>query len=267
MKYAGYEKNLSDILKRHDPLAIAFSGGLDSTLLAKFADSILKRVLLVHVASPLTKEKETLAAEKWAKENKIELVILRMDPLKNKKVRMNPEDRCYHCKKAIFSKVLSIVENAGIKSLADGTNKDDFSDFRPGMKAADELGVIHPLAEAGLGKNEIRNLSKKLGIKDWKKPAAACLATRIPFGTALDLKTLEKIEECENLLEKIGLRSSRVRVFGNFAVMETDPANFQLVLKNKATVLKTFKECGFNRILLDIEGYRTGSLNNPMRLK
>jgi len=262
-KLLDYERNLSEILKKNDPLAIAFSGGLDSTLLAKFADSILNRVLLVHVSSPLTKKKETLNAVKWAKENKIELVTLSIDPLKNKKVRRNPEDRCYHCKKVIFKKVLSVAKNAGIKSLADGTNKDDFGDFRPGMKAAGELGVIHPLAEAGLGKKEIRILSKKLGITDWKKPAAACLATRIPYGTALDIKTLDRIEACENLLEEIGIRSSRVRAFGDFAVIETAPSDFHFALKNKASIIKTFKKCGFRRILLDVEGYRTGSLNHP----
>lgn len=261
---------LHDIIDSLGKVAIAFSGGVDSTFLVKVAHERLGgKVTAVTVDSPFISPDEIAAARAFTAEEKINHIILSINIFKNKFVISNPSDRCYHCKLDVFSSIREFAESKGISHVADGSNHDDRDDFRPGMRALHELKVRSPLLEAGFTKDEIREAARGMGLSIWDKPANPCLATRIPCGTAITREMLETIYRAEQYLHDQGLRSVRVRHHGNLARIEV-PADDRKLFLDVALSMKIaekFKSLGFIYITLDIEGYRRGSMYERIKEK
>lgn len=258
------EQKLKEELSKYDSLAIAVSGGADSTFLATFATKIFPRekLLPVHAILPFSPKRETKLVKQWAKDNDIDLKVMELDILQKDDVRKNDRRRCYYCKTAIMTNLISEVRKLGIETIADGTVLDDFGDYRPGLEATGELGIVHPLADAGFNKKVTRVLARRYGLPNWRMPASACLASRIPYDTPLDKKTLAAIGEAEDFITEIGFPGCRVRVMENMtACIEVNPIYLQLLMKKRRDIVEQLKKLGFKRVTLDIEGYRRGSLN------
>ncbi len=257
---------LKNILKEMDSALIAFSGGADSAFLLKIAKEQLgKNAVAVTASSPFHPEWETNNAIKFAKNLGVRHILIEGNELKVAEIRKNPLNRCYYCKKKRFIRLLKLAKKMKIKHVCDGTNTDDFNDYRPGMKACEELHIRHPLVEAGFSKREIRSCSKKLGLLTWNKPTNSCLATRIPFKQKIESELLQMIEEAEIILGSLIKGQYRVRIHGKSARIETEKRYFTKVVKNKDSICRRFRELGFVSVSLDLDGYRTGSMN-PRKL-
>jgi len=256
-------QRLQKTLSGYDRMAIAFSGGVDSTLLAYAARLALgtERVLLVHLDTPLNPPAETAAAQDWARQYGMTLTMIRLDPRSCPEVRHNDPRRCYFCKRQIMAAVREAANRAGIAVIADGANRDDLNDYRPGMQAAEEAGVRHPLIEAGLNKAAIRRLARQWRLTNWNAPAAACLASRIRYGTELDDDLLQRIAAAETYLTARGFRGCRVRDHNGHADLEVAPMQFPRLLKLRVAVVKTLKALGFQAVSFNLEGYRQGAMN------
>lgn len=258
---AKYNK-LVDNLKKRKSLAIAYSGGVDSTFLLKTAGNVLgNKVVAYTIKTPYIPRWEVDEAVDIAKDFGVTHKIIDMpfpESIKN-----NPQERCYLCKKMLFARLLEEARAEGIEFVAEGTNADDTDDYRPGLKALEELQVISPLLEAGITKEEIRILSKEMGLPTWDKPAYACLLTRIPYDTKITHDTLRMIEEGEKFLAAQGFRGTRVRVHNDIARIETRSEWFMQIMDDGKieSIVKEFKNIGFKYITLDMEGYRTGCFN------
>jgi len=264
VKLKDAEQKLIDVLHKYESLVIAVSGGADSTFLATFAKKIFpeNKILAVHALLPFSPKNETALVKKWAKSLKINFKILSLDILNEKNVRKNDRRRCYYCKKTIMQNLICEVRKLGFTNIADGTVIDDFGDYRPGLEATAELGIIHPLADAGFNKKITRTMARRLGLENWHMPASACLASRIPFDTPLDKKTLDAVGDAEKYVTEIGFAGCRVRVMADMqACIEVNPLHLRLLLKKRNIIIQKLKKLGFKRISLDIEGYRRGSLN------
>ncbi|MEA2011895.1 MAG: ATP-dependent sacrificial sulfur transferase LarE [Verrucomicrobiota bacterium] len=254
------ENRLKDFLKSYSSIVVAFSGGMDSMLLgAVINDMPETKLLAVHIASVFTPAAETADAVAWAEKFNVELIILNVDILSNSDVKKNPLNRCYYCKYNLMSQILKIASKRGFSVVVDGTNVDDFGDFRPGLKATEELGIIHPLAEVGFSKQDIYELGEKYNL-DFKF-SSACLASRIPYGTVLCSEELGKVERTEELMKSMGFKGHRVRNLGNTANIEVRSNQFDLLLTKRLELIEILQENGFQKIYLDLQGYRTGSLN------
>jgi uncharacterized protein len=249
-------------------LLVAFSGGVDSSLVlasalrARGADA----VVAVTVTSPFHPASELELARRTAAILGARHVVLELDPLSDPELRANPPDRCYRCKRMVFMAMRDLARDEGLDSLVDGSNADDDGDYRPGRRALEELGVRSPLREAGLGKPEIRELARALGIPAWDRPAQACLASRIPYGTELTTDVLRRVERAEQLVLALGLRTVRVRDHGDVARIEVDPDALACVVEPaaRASVVAELKHLGYRYVTLDLEGYRTGSMNEVL---
>src|SRR3989338_7481518 len=259
-------KKLKEILKGLESVVVAYSGGLDSTFLLKVALDTLGRgrVLAVTARSETYPESEYRCAVRMAKELKKRNETIDTKELEIKNFRKNPVNRCYYCKSELFRRLKEMARDNGIKHVVDGANHDDLKDIRYGMKAARELGVRSPLLEAGIGKALIRRSSYSLGLATWSKPSFACLASRIPFGRKIDETTLVRVGRAEEYIRRLGLGQVRLRVHKNVARMEVDLSDFGRVIKSKRQIVKFLKGLGFTYITLDLEGYRTGSMNEPL---
>ncbi len=254
---------LKSILRGYGKVAVAYSGGVDSTFLLKVAhDELGGNAIAITSRSLLNLESDFLASEKWAKEEGISQLVVRANELEFPGFAQNPPDRCYICKKALFAEVKHVAANALPGSVVvDGSNLDDLSDYRPGTKALKELEVKSPLLEAGLTKEEIRAYSHELGLPTWDKPSAACLASRFPYGDTITAEGLERVAKAEEILHAAGFGYVRVRVHGEIARIEVPPTQILELARQREEVVPKLKALGFAYVALDLEGYRTGSLN------
>ena len=256
------QKELENQLKSLGSAAVAFSAGVDSTYLLRVASEVLgKNLLAITAKAPCFPMRETQRAIDFCKKENIRLIVFDFNPFETEGYSNNPENRCYICKKALFSQIISIAKENGITNIIEGTNLDDLSDYRPGRKALEELNIISPLLESKLTKNEIRILSEELGLETYDQPSFACLSTRIPYGEEITEKKLLTIEKAENKLSELGFKQYRVRHHGTVARIEINEEDLEKALKEKEIIIHHFKSLGFKYITLDLEGFRSGSMN------
>lgn len=260
-------ENLKKYIKELGSAVIAFSGGVDSTFLAKVCKDVLNdRCLAVTATSSTYPEREFKEALELAKEIGIRHKIIKSEELEIEGFSKNPIDRCYYCKSELFSKLKKVADDEGIEYVLDGTNADDTGDFRPGRRAAKELGVKSPLLECGFTKDDIREMSKRLGLPTWNKPAYACLSSRFPYGQEITSEKLSMVEKSEEYLLNLGFVGFRVRHHGDIARIELNPDQINMMLDEniRKKVVSKLKEIGFKYVSLDLEGYRTGSMNEAI---
>jgi len=258
---------LYQILNQIGSAVIAFSGGVDSSYLLFSAYKIKnKRIAAVTVKTPYIPAREIEEAVQFAGKYGIKHHILELSFPEI--VRHNPIDRCYLCKKTLFSHILDFAKKNNFEFVLDGSNSDDTGEYRPGMRALNEMGIRSPLLESGMTKQDIRDSLHKEGIEIWDKPAMACLLTRIPYNTEVRAGLLKMIEEAENILFESGYPGTRVRVHGEVARIECLPGYLEKIILDpeREQIIKKLKKTGFRYLSLDLEGYRTGSLN-PEKLK
>ena len=251
--------NLKNYLRGLGNVAVAYSGGVDSTFLLKVAHNVLgDSILALTAASKFIPRSELDAAKKFCTDNKIRQIIFESDVLNIAGVAENPINRCYLCKRELFKNFLRLAEG---KILVEGSNMDDTKDFRPGMKAIAELKIKSPLISAELYKAEIRELSREMNLPTWDKPSMACLASRFVYGETLSEEKLSTVEAAEEFLLSKGFEQLRVRVHGNLARIEILPADFDKIIKLHSEISTRLKDLGFDYVTLDLQGYRVGSMN------
>ncbi|HBI47430.1 MAG TPA: ATP-dependent sacrificial sulfur transferase LarE [Smithella sp.] len=270
MEFQDKLKQLRCHIEKWGSLAVAYSGGVDSTFLLKVAHDVLQDcVIAVTARSSAYPEREFKEAAEFTRSAGIKHIVLQSEELEIEGFTNNPPNRCYLCKYELFSKIKEVAGQHGIKSIAEGSNIDDLGDYRPGMQAIKELMIISPLKEAGLSKDVIRKLSKQMGLPTWDKPAFACLASRFPYGEKITRDKLAMVDKAEQYLLNLGFKKVRVRHHGDTARIEVAEAErlkfFDLKLMDK--VYKQFQEIGFAYTALDLKGYRTGSMNEVIDTK
>lgn len=263
-------EELLALLRQMGSAAVAFSAGVDSTLLLHAARTALgKDCAAVTIRSPFVPARELEQAAAFCAAEGVRHVILDVDPLRLEQVAANSPERCYHCKRALFTRIRAAAEELGLAWVLEGSNADDLGDYRPGMRAVRELGIRSPLLELGLCKDEIRAISRREGLPTWDKPAMACLATRFVTGQPLQRQALRQVEQAEDLLAGLGFTQLRVRVHGELVRLELDPAGLDRLREPalRAEIDEALRALGYRYVTADLRGYRTGSMNRSADTK
>ena len=261
---------LQNIFREMGEVVIGYSGGVDSTLVMKVAaDALGKRAVAVTGDSEAFPQGEVDAALEVAGAMGVTVTRVRTHELSNPNFAINTSNRCYHCKTELFSELQKVATERNIPWIADGSHSDDGKpgDHRPGLKAAEERGVRSPLKEAGMTKADVRALALHLGVPNWDKPSFACLSSRFPYGTLITAELLAKLDGCEKFLKELGFRQFRVRHHDTVARIEVEPLEILRVVENRELIFARFKELGYLYVTLDLEGYRSGKMNDTLTQK
>lgn len=260
-------EKLKEIIKGYKSVAIAFSSGVDSTFLLKVAHDVLgDQAIALTASSSFFPRRELKEARGFCEKESIQQYICEIEELEIPGFCQNPANRCYLCKKELFERFQAVANENHMSVLAEGSNRDDEGDYRPGLQAVAELGVKSPLREAGLTKQEIRDLSKELGLPTWEKPSFACLASRFVYGEEITREKLAMVEQAEQYLLDLGFYQARVRIHGTMARIEVLPEEIEKLLEKRTRLEITtrLKQYGFSYVTLDLKGYRTGSMNEVL---
>jgi uncharacterized protein len=260
--------HLKEIITRMGPTLVAFSGGVDSSFLLAVAAQVLRdQVVALMTVSHSTPPEDAQQAVSLAQSLHVRLLTIQHDELAIPEYAANPTNRCYFCKNSLYAICRREADRLSIVSIADGVNTDDLKDYRPGLRAADEYGIVHPLVEGQFNKDEIRQGSKLLGLSTWKKPASPCLSSRVPYGSAITVAMLSQIARGESFLRSFGLKELRVRHHGKSARIEVSKEDFSKISSPETVkaIGREMKRLGFTAVMLDLEGYKSGVFNEELR--